>query len=365
MAERLGVSARTVSRWLSGRTQRIRARHLVALAHLLAIDRHFLIAPERGNAGHWRDLARAAIETNNLTELLTPTGHLDTAEAIIRALLDEASSAHQRAALAVQLALACFRQGKYGASRAAANEALEISSAIGAANLELRATTLIGHHHFAAGDLEACIATYEACLQAAREMHDVLNVAANISNLGDVLRDYGDFARADQFLHEAIDRYRRLERPLNESIAWGQRCGYEFEVGTVAGCARAVDGLGHAAHAANHTIGKHQHSLYSIEYAVMSGRVDTKLAARLAHRSAAGPASMAATTALHVARILRRADQREAAVRELELAEALAVTQPVLRAHIAAEWACVAPDGPWPERAIERFRHIGARLRVA
>lgn len=368
IAERLGVHPRTVSRWLSGRTPRIRRRHLAALAELLAIDQRFLIAVEDDeDADTDLDAAREAIEQNNLTELLTPSGELETAERIVRALLHGERDPRRRASLLVQLAIALFRQGKYSASYGAASQAYSLAERTGEPRTELRATMLLGHHYFASGDLPRCIETYRHCLDTARSLNDDLNVAANISNLGDVLRDEGDFGEARLLIEDAIARYGALGRALNASIAWAHLCELEFEAGTREAQTRAVLGLGQASFEANHAYGKHRHAMFELELEVSADAAAVRRApsvGALARLESSAPETSRAVTALHAARICRRGGLLDAAQAFLGDAETHAMTQPVLRAHIALEWSRTCPTSTWADVAAARFQLVGARSRV-
>ncbi len=264
--------------------------------------------------------------------------------------------------------MALFRQGKYSASYSAASEAYALAARLPEPTIELRATMLLGHHHFASGDLPRCIETYRKCLDTAHALDDDLNIAANISNLGDVLRDYGDFDEARALIEEAIARYDALGRALNESIAWAHLCELEFETGDLEVQQRAVYGLGNASLAANHAYGKHRHAMFSLEIEVQSddGAVrGDELAPALAGLADSAAPSSRALTALHAARILRTAGFGDQAQAALDIADVNATTQPVLRAHIALEWSRLCPDGPWPDEAVARLRHVGAHGRVA
>ena len=260
--------------------------------------------------------------------------------------------------------MALFRQGKYSASYSAASEAHALAVRLREPPIELRATMLLGHHHFASGDLPRCIEIYRKCLATAHALDDNLNIAANISNLGDVLRDYGDFDESRALIEEAIARYGALGRALNESIAWAHLCELEFETGNLEARSRAVCGLGNASVAANHAYGKHRHAMFSLEIDVQSGRRRDDLIAALATLEDSALPSFRALTAMHAARILRTVGFVDQARATLEIADANATTQPVLRAHIALERARLCPSGAWPDEAATRFRHVGAHARV-
>lgn len=217
LAAQMQVSRRTISRWLSARATRLTRDQMTHLAAALGREPAELTAdPDLPVAGKTDRLSAARMLAQpGVIDTFTARHEFALLEALLRAQLDVSLPTAERGRLYCNLGLALFRQSKLAESRPCFREAARLARLAGNRALMLSAGMQHSYTHYLGGDVQTCLRLDEANLAAAIKDQDAPQIAANLSNVGDLLREAGRFDEARSRQLEALDRYRQLDRLPN------------------------------------------------------------------------------------------------------------------------------------------------------
>jgi transcriptional regulator with XRE-family HTH domain len=124
LAERLGVHRKTVSRWLTGRIQRVERVNAEALAQILACPLDALLVGDGAVYATAAEQARAAslVRERELVELLSPTADWELAERLVKATLRPELALDDLGRLYNLLSITAWRQQRYDEARGHAEQ---------------------------------------------------------------------------------------------------------------------------------------------------------------------------------------------------------------------------------------------------
>lgn len=243
LAEEIGVDRKTVGRWLTGQTKKIKKDNLDRLAEVLECDAEYLIQDEGTLIATSNEQKEAAklIEKENLLELITPSGKWDLFEGIIKASMEPNLPLPLLGQLYNFLCISAWRKSELDKANKYLDKAKEIS--IKCNHQNLRARTKLNEATLASfsGDIDSAIAGYLYCIENKKYLDDLGVYASALSNIACVFHEKGDFKKSVEYQLMAIDEFKRLEKDLNLSIAYVGLCDVQIEMGRLDEAQESID----------------------------------------------------------------------------------------------------------------------------
>lgn len=234
LAEEIGVDRKTVGRWLTGQTKRIRKDNLTKLAEILeCIEEDLVLKDEASQFASSNEQKAAAklIEQENLLEILTPTGKWPLLEGLIKASMEPNLPFSLLGQLYNFLCIAAWRQSNLDKAELYLKKAIEIANKTDhksvIARTKLNEATLASFR----GKIEESLAGYQYCIDNKKYLEDPGVYASALSNIGCVYQEYGDLDKSIEYQKKAIEAFQELDKPLNLSIAWIGLCDAYIEKG--------------------------------------------------------------------------------------------------------------------------------------
>lgn len=244
LAEEIGVDRKTIGRWLTGQTKRIRKDNLSKLAEILeCIEEDLVLKDEASQFASSSEQKAAAklIEQENLLEILTPTGKWPLLEGLIKASMEPNLPLSLLGQLYNFLCIAAWRQSNLDKAEMYLNKALEIANKTNhktvIARAKLNEATLASFR----GNIEESLVGYKYCIDNKRYLEEPGVYASALSNIGCVYQEYGDLDKSIEYQKMAIKAFTELDKPLNLSIAWIGLCDAYLEKGLLEEAWNACD----------------------------------------------------------------------------------------------------------------------------
>ena len=206
---------------------------MARLAAALGCEPAELMADADLPAGGSTDRLAAArlLSEPGIIDTFTGNHQFGLLETMLRAQLDVALPTADRGRLYCKLGLALFRQSELAESRPCFRYAARLAQLAGDRALSLSAGMQHSYTQYLGGDVAKCLRLDEANLAAARADGNGLQIAANLSNVGDLLRAAGRFDEARGPQLDALERYRRLDRPTNIVFCQLKLAALELDLG--------------------------------------------------------------------------------------------------------------------------------------
>lgn len=233
LAEEIGVDRKTVGRWLTGQTKKIKKDNLDRLAEILECNTEHLIQDEGTLVATSNEQKEAAklIEKENLLELITPSGKWDLFEGIIKASMEPNLPLPLLGQLYNFLCISAWRKSDLEKANKYLDKAKEISIKCNHQNLiartKLNEATLASF----SGDIDAAIAGYLYCIKNKKYLDDQGVYASALSNIACVFHEKGELEKSAEYQMMAIAEFKKLEKVLNLSIAYVGLCDVQIEMG--------------------------------------------------------------------------------------------------------------------------------------
>lgn len=265
IARELGVTRKTVSRWLTGKVKRAARENLVALAELLDCELETITERDEADVLATREeqsVAARLIQERGLTELLAPTDEWALAESLIKASMQPDLPLRSLGQLYCSLSLVTWRQGRYDEARGYADRAMELAhrcedaAIAGRARLQL---AVIAHY---TGRVPEARDLYEQCIARPELLESRAAHASGLSNLGTIHRALGDFEESVRAQREAIRIFGEAEKPLNLAIAFVSLAIVRVEAGAFDEALAALDQADEYARSSNYRRGLQTHPIY-------------------------------------------------------------------------------------------------------
>lgn len=343
LAERVGVTAKTVGRWLSGKSERVSRENAERLAQHLECEFAAVVLSDETDVHATREQQRRAarlIEQQDLVALLSPTDNWRLAESLIKATLEPNLPLRRLGMLYNLLSITAWRQGNYTEGLAHAERARRLGLQCGDRGVVHKALFNIATIRGIIGPHTEALAAFEETLREPEYFDTERDHASALSNIACT---YGDFGRFDEGIaaqRRAIAIYEKLRLPYNLAIAWTSMLCVMTELGRFGEARRAADRVARYAAAAGYERGEASLLVRRADLLSLLGRHDEAL--RLAHE---GRARLTAFEVYDLGcnvaavRVERRAGRTECARELLESAEPLARPIPVLYAEHLLERA--------------------------
>lgn len=244
LAEEVGVDRKTVGRWLTGQTKRIRKDNLTKLAKILdCIEDDLILKDEASRFASVNEQKAAAklIEQENLLEILTPTGKWPLLEGLIKASLEPNLPLSLLGQLYNYLCIAAWRQSNLDKAEMYLKKAIELANKTGhksvIARAKLNEATLASFR----GEIGESLNGYQYCIDNKKYLDEPSVYASALSNIACVYHEYGDLDKSITHQEMAIQEFEKLGKPLNLSIAWIGLCDVYLEQGLLEDAWRACE----------------------------------------------------------------------------------------------------------------------------
>ena len=182
LAMQVGVTTRTLRRWLSGNTLWLRLDNFEALIEALGTEsRDTILVSDKLPLGTKKDQLSSAnsLKDIDVTSLFYGNFRFDLAEKIIRASAHPDLDKKAQSKLLLDLAEACLRQGKVEQARNYGNQALDLCD-----SPQTRSTIIIrlSSIHLLAGDFELAINQLEEALDvSSRDKKELVAIYHNLA----------------------------------------------------------------------------------------------------------------------------------------------------------------------------------------
>jgi tetratricopeptide (TPR) repeat protein len=223
LADQVGVARKTVSRWTTGKVKRLGRDSATRLAEVLACSLDELTVRDEADVLATKAEQTAAaklIQQQDLLQLLSPSDNWQLAESLIKASLQPDLPARDLGRLYNLLAIAAWRQGKYGEGSRHASRALELGERTGDRTVVHGAVYNQAVVDSLTGDHTAALAAYERLLAEPEYFDTKRDHAKVLSNVGDAYQSARRFAASERAQRESIRLFDELRLDLNLSIAW-------------------------------------------------------------------------------------------------------------------------------------------------
>ena len=248
LAEEIGVDRKTIGRWLTGQTKRIRKDNLKKLSEILeCVEDDLILKDEASQFASINEQKAAAklIEQENLLEILTPTGKWPLLEGLIKASMEPHLPLSLLGQLYNFLCIAAWRQSDLEKAEAYLVKAKEMASKTShqsvIARTKLNEATLASFR----GNIKESIDGYQYCIDHQKYLDEPGVLASALSNIACVYHEYGDFDKALAYQLQAIEEFTKQEKPLNLSIAYIGLCDVHLELGQLdeawAACEKSLE----------------------------------------------------------------------------------------------------------------------------
>lgn len=268
LARAVGVSTKTVGRWVNGRVKRIDRENAAKLARALDLPLELLILAEEDEILATREEQRVAatlLQEKELLTLLSPSDNWELAESLIRATMQPNLPLRQLGRLYNLLSITAWRQGDYEEGRRHAERARQIGRQCDDRGILHKAACNLATIHSFIGPIQDARAAFELCVAEPAEFDTPADHAAALSNLGSVYRELGLFEPSRRLQMEAIEAYTRLGRDYNLAIAWTSLFVLEVDEGRFDAASTALDRAEHHASLAGYQRGLSQCRVYRAE----------------------------------------------------------------------------------------------------
>ncbi len=376
LAEAVGVSPRTVNRWLGGVVTRVARENAERLAQHLGCAVEEIVVSDEADVYATRQQQRTAaalIEERDLLGLLSPSDNWHLAEGLIKATMQPNLPLRQLGMLYNLLSIAAWRQGQYEEARGHAERARECGQKCGDRGIVHKAIFNVATIESIAGSSLRALAGYEETLQHPEYFDTRRDHGSALANVAAVYRDFVRFQESLAAQQAAIRIFEELRAPFNLAIAWISMGQVAVELGWLEEAERAYDTAMHYAEASGYERGHASLLLYRADVVSLRGNHDEAM--RLAEAGGTGLERFAvydlACDEIGV-RVARRAGDHAEAVRRCEAAAVRSCTFPVMHARLLQEQSRLAHamgDVVTGRSALREagaiFRRLGMHARIA
>jgi tetratricopeptide (TPR) repeat protein len=218
LAEQLGVSPRTVLRWVNGQVRSIRREHVSALAQHLQCREDELSPPSTDIVDDAAGAAARAIAEDDLLVLLAPSSSYAMAETLIKASLDAAGTRHTLGKLLVMLSIAVGRQFRRDEAIEHAQRAACIGREIGNRVIAARAGYAEAWARLYAGEIAEAHRLFQSAVDELVYLGEPADAAMAWFGLGSCQGFEGAHELGLRSLDEAIAALEPLDRPVDLSM---------------------------------------------------------------------------------------------------------------------------------------------------
>lgn len=280
LASEIGVTPRSVSRWVSGEVQRISRPNAIALSSALECSIDDITEGPAPVLATRREQQRAAraLQERDLLLLLSPSDNWELAERLIRATMEPNLPLDDLGRLYNLLSIASWRQGRYDEGLEHAREAHSIGERCGESGITAKARTNLATIYDLRGDLERALELYCVGLDHPEQYDSPADHAASMSNTASLLHQFSRHEDAATLQLDAARKYEALARPFNVAIAWTSLAIHLQELGLHGYAWGALDRSDAAAAAAGYERGRAQIEVYRAESLAACGQNERAVA---------------------------------------------------------------------------------------
>lgn len=279
LAEKIGVSEKTVSRWVNGKVCRMAHENAVALADCINVSiEEFEIeksVPETLEDFSKEDFAEKVI-SENLLLLLSPTGNWELIESIIRSCIASGLSLKKTGRLLNLLSITNWRKQQYADAKKYALKAREIGERIDDKSIIVKSLYNTGTIESLTGFNDKALNDYLKCYKLKEHFELKTDFASVCINLSMVYRDMAEFAKSLELQNEAIELFETGKHYFNLSIAHQCLSFIYAETGNKNKALESIETAIQYAQKANHSSGLVIFPIYRLN-ALTSGKTLKKM----------------------------------------------------------------------------------------
>ncbi|MCB1216118.1 helix-turn-helix domain-containing protein [bacterium] len=242
LARRLGIDRKTVSRWISGRTQRISRENLTRLCDILEIGESQICVMDRLEAlGTREDRWEAArkLSEQDLVEIIGPTSNWELAESLLKSTIDPDMPAGLLSKLYLLLARVYhyMRRGEdfQRSSEICMRHAQQVSDEF----MFLQGRLCLASARLLQTDNRGAAAEYGECLKTP-ELLTGKAIAASLSNMSIAFHRIGEFNDALEYSGRALEAWQNLKPNMSHATAWHLRSVIHVELGMAEEAAESI-----------------------------------------------------------------------------------------------------------------------------
>ncbi len=370
VAEQLGVNRKTVSRWLTGKVQRVDRCNAEALAALLDCPLENLLRTDATDVFATREEQRRAavlLQQRDLLQLLSPSDDWELAERLVKATMQPDLPLSDLGRLHNLLCIAAWRQSHYAEADEHAREAMALGERVGDAALQGKAWANVGTIAWFQQSYEPAVAAFERALGLGFDRPR--DRASALFNLGFITRSLGRLVESLVLQRRSIALFEQGDHAFNLAISWTGVALTQIELGEWSEASAAVARARTYAQRCGYERGLAQLLVYEADLDALSQRGSGDVVEALARLSAFAQYDVSVHEC--AARILRIAGEHGQAVEQLQnvydrLPERSFGVATALQEESRIAWASGDRDGAHRLAAVANrlLAELGMPLRV-
>lgn len=232
LARRLGIDRKTISRWVSGRTQRISKDNLTKLCDILEIGESEIIVGSRLEAlGTREDRWEAArkLHEDDLIEIVGPTGNWELAESLVKSTIDPEMPAGLLSKLYLLLARVYHYLRRGEDFRRCSEISMRYAEQVSDELMYHQARLCLGTSFLMEAKLRECTKHYTACLETP-ELFTGKAIAATYSNLSSAYHQLAEFQLALEYSDNALKAWAKVKPNMSHATAYYLRAQVAIEL---------------------------------------------------------------------------------------------------------------------------------------
>ncbi len=232
LARRLGIDRKTVSRWISGRTQRISKDNLTRLCDILEIGESTIVVGDRLEAlGTREDRWEAArkLHEQDLIEIVGPSGNWELAESLVKSTIDPDMPAGLLSKLYLLLARVYHYMRSAEDFRRCAEISMRYAEQVSDEYMYMQARLCLATSLLMVANLRESAEHYEGCLETP-ELFTAKALAASLSNLSSVFHQLGEYDKALDHCNLALQAWSKLRPSMSHTTALYLRAQIAIEL---------------------------------------------------------------------------------------------------------------------------------------
>ncbi|MCB1185754.1 helix-turn-helix domain-containing protein [bacterium] len=232
LARRMGIDRKTISRWLSGRTQRISKENLTKLCDILEIGESAICVMDRLEAlGTREDRWEAArkLSDEDLVEIVGPSNNWELAESLVKSTIDPDMPAGLLSKLYHMLARVYHYMRRAEDFKRCSEICIRYAEQASDEYMELQGRLCLSTSLLMVADLKQAAANYEQSLKTP-ELFTAKALAASLSNLSSAYHQMGEFAKSLDYSSQALEAWSRIAPNMSLATSWYLRAQIHIEL---------------------------------------------------------------------------------------------------------------------------------------
>ena len=239
----MGIDRKTVSRWISGRTQRISKDNLTKLCDILEIGESTIIVGDRlESLGTREDRWEAArrLHEEDLVEIVGPSDNWILAESLVKSTIDPDMPPGLLSKLYLLLARVYHHLRQADDFQRSAEISMRYAQQASDEVMVLQARLCMGTASLMVSRLQEAAQHYKESLTTP-ELFGPKALAATLSNLASIYHQQGEIAQSLEASQQSIQAWARVKPSMSHATAWYLAAQLAIEAGLPGEAQAAID----------------------------------------------------------------------------------------------------------------------------